>query len=758
MGGDLFDRFPEHRATADRVIGVPVARLCLEDPDHLLRDTRYAQPALFVVNALSYLAAEAGPPDFFAGHSLGEYNALFAAGSLDFATALELVCRRGEVMSRAAGGGMVAVIGAGPDRLRGLLADAGVADVDVANDNSTTQVVLSGPLDSLAAATKAVRAAGAARCVPLAVSAAFHSRHMRAAAREFEDVLADIRFAPPRVPVFSNVTARPHDPGLIGDMLALQVRSPVRWRETMDRLAAAGVREVREFGPGRVLTELWRAVGAEPSGSGGVPGKRCEVPPAAAAKRAAPPPGPVAGVVRGAAVQAESGSAGAGLSGPESLGDAAFRADYGVRWSYLTGSMFRGIASVRLVERMGRAGLLGFFGAGGLRYDEVVAAVRALGSSPGPGRFGVNLLAMPDHPALEARLADLYVREGVRYVEAAGFTDVTAPLVRFRFAGARFAADGTPVAARHLVAKVSRPEVAAAFLRPPPPAVLAALVRDGALSREEARAAERLPVAGDLCAEADSAGHTDARSALTLVPDLALLRDRVAAEHGYAKRIRVGAAGGLGTPAAVAAAFVLGADFVVTGSVNQATPEAGTSDLVKDMLAAAGVQDTAYAPAGDVFESGARVQVLRRGTMFAARANQLHQLYQRYGSWEEVPEQVRAGVERHTFRRPFAEVWRETTRHHRETGRAGLVEHADPKRRMALAFRWYFAHTTAAALRGDPAERAGFQVHTGPAIGAFNRLVAGTGLADWRLRHVDVIAELLMRGAADVIARSRDHK
>ncbi|MBB5953764.1 trans-AT polyketide synthase/acyltransferase/oxidoreductase domain-containing protein [Saccharothrix tamanrassetensis] len=709
MGGDLFDRFPDLCAVADRVIGVPVAELCASES--ALRDTRYVQPALFVVNALSYLAVhDEGPPDFLAGHSLGEYNALFAAGCLDFGTALALVCRRGDVMARTTvAGGMVAVLGPDLSVLPGLLADAGLTDVDIANDNADDQVVLAGPDDSLTTAAKAIRAAGAGRCVPLAVAAPFHSRYMLPAAREFEDVLADVRFAPPRVPVISNVTARPHDPALIGHLLALQVRTPVRWRETMRYLVDHDVREVRELGPGKVLAGLWRPV------------------------LAAAPPVPERTVT------------------PESLGSAAFRADYGVNRAYLAGSMYHGISSVDLVARMGKAGLLGFFGAGGLGFDEVATVLRELTADPGPGRFGMNLLAMPDNPALEARLADLYVRHDVRYVEAAGYTGITAPLVRFRFAGAYTAPDGTPTATRHVLAKVSRPEVAEAFLRPPPREVLDELVARGGLTAEEARAAARLPVAGDLCAEADSAGHTDARNAVTLIPDMVLLRDR----YPYPKPVRVGAAGGLGTPHAIAAAFVLGADFVVTGSINQCTPEAGTSDEVKDMLAQAGVQDTAYAPAGDMFEFGSRVQVLRRGTMFAARANQLLQVYQRYGGWDEVPEPTRRGIERTTFRKPFDEVWRDTERHYRDTGRAGLVADADAKRRMALAFRWYFAHTTGAALRGDAEERANFQVHTGPAIGAFNRLVHGTELADWRLRHVDVIAELLMRRAADIVASRR---
>lgn len=702
MGRDLFGRFPGQCEVAGRVIGVPVEEVC--GRAGLLADTRYAQPALFVVNALSHLAArDEGPPDFLAGHSLGEYNALHAAGCLSFEDALRLVCRRGELMSASVPGGMLAVLGDRLDRLPALLADAGLDALDVADDNAANQVVLAGPHAALEAAARAVRAAGLGRCVPLTVAAPFHSRYMRSAARAFEDVLADVRFAAPRTPVIANVTARPHDPALIAEMLALQVRRPVRWRETMAHLVAHGVRTVREFGPAPVLTELFAPVLA-----------------------AAPP-------------------------GPPELGSAEFRADYGVTRAYLTGSMYRGISSVALVSRMAKAGLLGFFGAAGYDRDGVAEALRTLTADPGPGRFGMNLLAVPGDPRFEAELADLYVRHDVRYVEAAGFTGVTPALVRYRFAGAHRDPRGVPVAVRHLIAKVSRPEVAEQFLRPPPAAMLADLVRAGVLTTAEADAAAHLPVSGDLCAEADSAGHTDARQAGILIPDLTRLRDAAMDAHGYARGIRVGAAGGLGTPQAVAAAFLLGADFVVTGSVNQATPQAGTSDAVKDMLAASGVQDTAYAPAGDMFELGARVQVLRRGTLFAARAQRLLQLYQRYECWEQIPPDIRDGVERTTFRRPFAQVWAATQDHYRRTGRPDRVRDVSPRVRTALAFRWYFAHATEAALRGDPADRANYQIHTGPAIGAFNRFVRGTALADWRLRHVDVVADLLMRGAADVL-------
>jgi trans-AT polyketide synthase/acyltransferase/oxidoreductase domain-containing protein len=262
-----------------------------------------------------------------------------------------------------------------------------------------------------------------------------------------------------------------------------------------------------------------------------------------------------------------------------------------------------------------------------------------------------------------------------------------------------------------------------------------------------------MPISADVCVEADSGGHTDAGVALVLLPAMRRLRDDMQARFGYAQPIRVGAAGGLGSPESIAAVFVLGADFVVTGSVNQCSPEAATSVAVKEMLATADVQDTAYAPAGDMFELGARVQVLRKGTLFPARGNKLYQLYRQYDSLDDIDDKQRRSIERTYFRRSFDEAWAEVRRHYLMTGRPEELAHAerDPKHRMALVFRWYFARTTRAAIEGEEQDRVNYQVHTGPAIGAFNRSVRGTALERWENRHVDAIAEWLMTGAADVL-------
>lgn len=765
MGRSLAERFPDLWETADRILGYSVRDQCLSGAAPGLTDTRHVQPALFVVNALTHLAHQADHPrpQWIAGHSLGEYNALLAAGCFDFATGVRLVQRRGEIMSEGSpGGGMLAVIGDSATAIAESLAEPDLAGLDVANRNSATQLVLSGPVVLLERAAATVTHRKLGRAIPLRVSAPFHSRYMSAAAERFARFLETVDFTDPEIPVMANVTGRPYPPGGVADLLVEQLAGPVRWWESMSHLIGEGVTEIAELGPGTVLTGLWRQAVDVPYRDESDTGGRAEEP-GAAADTGRPPPGPPEvdrsrrpkRPVAPPAAVASAVSRGS-APGATDLGSAAFRRDYGLRYAYLAGSMFQGIASTDLVARMSRAGLLGFFGAGGLNPSEVDAAITRLRTELGDdGRFGMNLLATPDDPQAERALVRRYLERDVRYIEASGYTGVTAGVVHLRFSGAGHSPGGSPIA-RHLIAKVSRPEVAEAFTAPPPDRLLRQLVDEGALSPTEAEIASTLPVAGDLCVEADSGGHTDGGNPYVLLPALIRLRDRRMREHRYPIGIRVGAAGGLGSPEAVAAAFLLGADFVLTGSVNQATPQADTSDVVKDMLAALDVQDTEYAPAGDMFELGARVQVVRRGTLFAARANKLYQLYRRHDGLDDIDEATRAQLEKRYFGRTVADVWEETVAHLRGRRDADLDRaDRDPKFRMALVFRWYLARTNRWARDGVLDKKANFQIHCGPALGDFNRVVAETPMADWRRRDVDAVAELLMTGAARILDRGR---
>lgn len=433
------------------------------------------------------------------------------------------------------------------------------------------------------------------------------------------------------------------------------------------------------------------------------------------------------------------------------LGSEQFKSAYGIRYAYLAGAMYKGIASKEVVVAMAKAGLMGYLGTGGLQLDRIESDIRSIQAQlPADGRYGMNLLSDLSQPELEQRTVELFLKCGVRFIEAAAYMQVSPSLVRYRSKGLKRRPNGRIEAPHRVLAKVSRPEVASVFMQPAPETIVRQLVQAGHLSAEEAELSRLLPVASEICVEADSGGHTDRGVAHVLMPVMLSLRDEAMAQQGYGETIQVGAAGGIGTPEAAAAAFVMGADFILTGSINQCTVEAGTSTAVKDMLQTAGPQDTAYAPAGDMFELGAKVQVFKKGIFFPARANKLYELYQRHNSVDEIDLKTRRQIEEKYFRRSFEDVWQETRSYYLNAGRSKLEElERSPKLKMALIFRWYFVHSNRLAMNGDEQQKLDYQIHCGPALGAFNQWVKGTALESWRNRHVADIAERLLDATAD---------
>jgi trans-AT polyketide synthase, acyltransferase and oxidoreductase domains len=429
---------------------------------------------------------------------------------------------------------------------------------------------------------------------------------------------------------------------------------------------------------------------------------------------------------------------------PGRLGAPSFLRDHGVRYAYMAGAMAGGIASADLVIALARAGLLGSFGAAGLLPDRIEQAlVRFRDEIPGLP-YACNLIHSPNEEQLERAAVELYLRYRVRCVEAAAYMDLTPHIVRYRLAGLARAADGRVTAANRIIAKVSRLEVAELFMRPAPASLIAPLVAAGLISEEQARLAEEVPMADDITAEADSGGHTDRRPLSSLLPPLLGLRDAL-----KSRSIRVGAAGGIGTPHAVAAAVAMGADYVVTGSINQCSVEAGTSPAAKSMLAMAGIADCEMAPAADMFEMGVEVQVLRRGCFFPMRARQLYQLYVAYQGIADFPAEVRQRLEEQTFRRSLDDVWQDTVDYFEQRDPAQIERaRGHPKRKMALIFRCYLGMSSRWATSGEPARMMDYQLWCGPAMGSFNDWVRGSSLEPLENRRVDLIADHLMVGAA----------
>lgn len=269
MGEALFARFPERTEQADAVLGYSIRELCLEDPRDELSQTQFTQPALYVVNALSYFArledTGGGEPDTVLGHSLGEFSALMAAGCFDFETGLRLVRKRGELMGQVKNGGMAAILHASREEIEQTLRGHGLNNVYLANYNTPSQIVVSGLREEIAQAESLFQA-----YYPLATSGAFHTVFMRDAMEHFREYLQGVELAVPRIPVVANITARPYREDAVLDTLASQIANPVRWSESIQYLLALGRHrgqdiEFEELGPGEVLSRLVHGIRTQTS-------------------------------------------------------------------------------------------------------------------------------------------------------------------------------------------------------------------------------------------------------------------------------------------------------------------------------------------------------------------------------------------------------------------------------------------------------------------------------------------------------------
>lgn len=433
----------------------------------------------------------------------------------------------------------------------------------------------------------------------------------------------------------------------------------------------------------------------------------------------------------------------------EQLGDPGFRQTYGTRYAYMAGAMANGISSEELVIALGKAGMLASFGAGGLVPARIEQAIRTIQQALPNGPYAFNLIHSPNEEALEQNAVRLYLEKGIPVIEASAFLSLTEHVVRYRVAGLQARPDGGVFISNRIIAKVSRLEVATLFLQPAPDQLVQRLLARGHITVEQARLAAKVPMADDITVEADSGGHTDKQSLVCLLPAVLSLRDQIQRERAYAQPVRIGAAGGISTPESLLGALTMGAAYVVSGSVNQSCRESGTSDTVRKILAGVAMTDVMMAPAADMFEMGVKLQVAKRSTLFGLRAQKLYDLYTTYPSWEAIPERERSLVEKTHFAASFDAIWQRCQTFFAERDPEQIKLATDnPKRKMALVFRWYLGLSSAWANQGVAGRELDYQIWCGPAMGAFNQWVKGTRLEAPENRRVADVAQQLLVGAA----------
>ena len=255
MGKELFDSYPTQVKLSSTILGYDVVNLCLNDESKQLNLTQYTQPLLYIVSCLSFLKKDK-QPDLVIGHSLGIFSALFAAKVISFEQGLRIVQERARLMSREKNGAMLAVIGRQLDRLDDLLVSEGFPDVDIANDNTPTQRVLSGKKERLSELIPKLSSLNLS-CIPLSVSGAFHSRYMMNVANHFFNFLSSQTFSSAKIPIISSTHGDIILSTHLLEELAYQLVQPVRWRQTVEQLGKQYQSlTFNEIAPGNVLTRL----------------------------------------------------------------------------------------------------------------------------------------------------------------------------------------------------------------------------------------------------------------------------------------------------------------------------------------------------------------------------------------------------------------------------------------------------------------------------------------------------------------------
>jgi len=440
------------------------------------------------------------------------------------------------------------------------------------------------------------------------------------------------------------------------------------------------------------------------------------------------------------------------MAGPmtaSQLGDLTFREDYNLKYAYKTGAMANGIASEEMVIAIGEANLLGSYGAAGQVPERVLQGIDKIQQALPTQSYAFNLIHSPNEEALEAGAVELFLKKGVHVVEASAFLALTEHIVHYRVAGLSKDDEGNIQIKNKVIAKISRKEVAAPFMQAAPESFLKALLKKGKITQLQAELAKQVPMADDITVEADSGGHTDNRPLVALFPVIIGLRDEMQEKHQFAPRIRIGAAGGISTPASALAAFMMGAAYVVTGSVNQACIEAGTSEHVRKLLQKVATTDVMMAPASDMFEMGVELQVLKPGTLFGPRAKKLYEYYKQYNSIDDIPSAERQKLEKQVFKAPLEEIWQSCIDFFEKRDPEQIERAKDnPHRKMALIFRWYLGLSSNWANAGAKGRELDYQIWCGPSMGSFNDWVKGTYLEDYQNRKVADVAEQIMQGAA----------
>lgn len=700
MGKDLFEEFPDLAETTDQILGYSIKELCLNQNDGRLNDTKYTQPALYTVNAMSYmhLRRETGKkPDFVIGNSIGEYNALHAAGVIGYEDGLRLVKVRGELMSEANGGAMAAVIGLEAEKINELIQSEGISrQVSISNYNTKLQSVISGTTEAVDQMISVLLKQGAKRAVRLNVSGAFHSCYMNTAQELFAAELDRIHFRSPDCTIISNRYGTPYDPERIKETLLEQISHPVLLEPCIRYALSHGASEFLEAGPGKTMSNMVNAIKKEFHSNHFESQKR------------------------------------------SLLGSSDFKTEYDTEFAYVVGGLYHGVSSAAMIRTLNNAGIVGFLGLQGMDLNAGKELLDTALQSVPKERIGTHIVYNGLKPEESASALQMIIEYDIRRIEISGFFKPSQELILYRLRGLSYGKNDIPQSAYKMIVYVNNPKVMEEFLKPASEQLIGRLLTQRKITEEEAVIAAKLPICDDICIDNVSSGA----GRLSWISNLKHYARELSEKYGIKKMVRIGIGGGIGNPEMLALAFLAGADFVTTRSMNQCTAEAETSPQVKDLLQSAAENDFTYAPVEELFEFGEKVSVLKRGTLYPIRALKLYEIYTKYNSIEEISEKEKKLITEKYFHMSFEEMFERAARE--LTPAEQRIASEQPKYKMSLIFKGFLKQCLLWAQTGKAGEEINFAVVSGSEMADANRWLKNSGLEEWSTRHVDELAKRMM--------------
>lgn len=751
MGKEFFGKYPSLVQEADDILGYSIEKLCLEDPEKKLDLTQFTQPALYVVSMLEYYdkIQSESEPDYVIGHSAGEYAALCAAGAFSFGDGLKIVKERGRLMAEQSGGGMAAIIGLNQKQVEGVIEKHDLKAIDIANLNTEKQIVISGPIDDVKACESVFLAEGASAFIVLKVSGAFHSRYMIDAQEKMKVFIDDVSINKMNKTVISNYTARPYEEGKTRNTLIPQMSNSVKWVESVRYLMSYEGMEFVKIGPGvntinlvnRILKEM------QPLSESEREKQLISVKPDDANK--------VAASVDVEIMNKCEENRFDFLNDKEcinTLGSPDFREKYRVKYSYIIGGMGKGISGSNLVAKVCNNGILGFLGTEGLEEIDVERMIKQTQSMiKNDSVFGINITQDYFEKERIPSLVDICLKYNVKAVEISNFISITKDLVRYKVKGMRINEKGQ-YEGNSIVAKVSQTALASEFLKPAADDILRQLLNENEINMSEYELAKKVPLVDDLCLLGDCAYETERGNLVSMLDEVLSIRKRIVEQSDKELLFipRVGCAGGIGTPKIAAMYFYMGADFVLTGSINQCATEAVLAKSIKCLLNGLTVCDCTYVPSEKFFELDKNVQVVKKGVFFPSRAKLLKSLYEVNDSIDMISDNMKTYLKNKMFHMDLEDYYQNMKKTLNE--KQVVLADANPKYKMALIFKQYIknAFMLATDIGDNDTNFVDVGLYCSSALGCFNEAVKGTYMEDYSKLSVVDIADYIMSGAKEI--------